>query len=425
MKKKTEYILGFILIIVLLVGGRFILDSTALYFRLIIGLALGYTLTRSFFGFAGSVNRAYKTGSTKLMRVLMWMFAGSAVLTAGVLMGGNAADFDLWVNPINWGLLAGGILFGFGMTFSVCCASGVLTDIITGFFRAFITLIFFGLGVFLGFPLQATQSWVSDSWISTETFATGVFFPDLFKWDGLGGYLGAIVLTLILAGIVVYISKKIEDSYKKKGKYTGVDSEIMQVKPAPEEKVPFVLFSQDTYDRIFVKAWSLRTGATVITGIFVLLMTVTKAGWGASTPYGQWFGKLLMLFGVSPESLSGFSGKPVQFYTDSLLSNGVNIQNFGIIFGTLVALLLSGSAASTIRQGFKITFLDGVLYAFGGFFMGFGTRLANGCNVGALYTPIANFSLSGWIFLVVMVVGGILGNIVAKKVNKSCPVNFK
>lgn len=45
--------------------------------------------------------------------------------------------------------------------------------------------------------------------------------------------------------------------------------------------------------------------------------------------------------------------------------------------------------------------------------MGFGTRLANGCNVGALYT----FSLSGWIFLIVLVIGGIVGNKVAKKFN--------
>lgn len=45
-----------------------------------------------------------------------------------------------------------------------------------------------------------------------------------------------------------------------------------------------------------------------------------------------------------------------------------------------------------------------------GLAMGLGTRFANGCNVGALYTPIANFSLSGWIFLVFMVAGGVSGN---------------
>jgi hypothetical protein len=42
--------------------------------------------------------------------------------------------------------------------------------------------------------------------------------------------------------------------------------------------------------------------------------------------------------------------------------------------------------------------------------MGLGTRFANGCNVGALYTPIANFSLSGWLFLIAMVAGGVLGS---------------
>jgi uncharacterized membrane protein YedE/YeeE len=52
----------------------------------------------------------------------------------------------------------------------------------------------------------------------------------------------------------------------------------------------------------------------------------------------------------------------------------------------------------------------------GGLLMGFGTRLSNGCNVGALYTPIANFSLSGWVFFAALVAGGIFGNRFAKKV---------
>ena len=53
-------------------------------------------------------------------------------------------------------------------------------------------------------------------------------------------------------------------------------------------------------------------------------------------------------------------------------------------------------------------------YVSGGLLMGFGTRLSNGCNVGALYTPIANFSFSGWIFLAALVTGGVLGNKTAR-----------
>lgn len=92
------------------------------------------------------------------------------------------------------------------------------------------------------------------------------------------------------------------------------------------------------------------------------------------------------------------------------------MQNFGILLGATFFLLTSGRFKDTFLGGFKISGKLALLYALGGFSMGMGTRLANGCNLGALYTPIANFSLSGWVFLVVMVIGGILGNTFAKKV---------
>lgn len=41
---------------------------------------------------------------------------------------------------------------------------------------------------------------------------------------------------------------------------------------------------------MFVKAWSLRKAAVVMTLIFGVMLAVTKAGWGVSTPYGLWFG---------------------------------------------------------------------------------------------------------------------------------------
>ena len=150
MSKKTEYGLGFIFLGVVLFVGKSFLASDMLFFRLMVGLALGYTLTRAATGFAGSVNRAYNTGSTRLMKTLMFMFFISAVLTAAIIFNADPESYGLWINPISVGLLVGGTLFGFGMAFSSCCASGVLTDIITGLPRGVITLIFFSMGVFLG-----------------------------------------------------------------------------------------------------------------------------------------------------------------------------------------------------------------------------------------------------------------------------------
>lgn len=414
--RKSEKIFGFIFLAIILFFGKNVLATDLLFFRLLVGMGLGYALTRGAGGFAGSINRAYNSGSTKLLRALMFLFFITAVLTAAFIQK-DPSSFGLWVNPINLGLILGGILFGFGMSFSACCASGVLTDLTEGFPRAFITLIFFGVGIFLGFPLQSGLTIVTDSLFTSASYENGVFLPDLFKWDGLNGYLGAIVLTGFIALLVAAFSVLYEQKRKREKTYHALPNEIKEDRVDPMDTENFELLSAKTYERLFVKPWTLKIAMIVIAVLFALLMGVTGSGWGASTPYGMWFGKFLMLFGISAESLANFTTKPVEFFTVSLLDHGITMQNFGILLGAAFFLLTSGKFKDTFLGGFKISAKLGLLYAFGGFTMGLGTRLANGCNVGALYTPIANFSLSGWIFLVVMIIGGILGNTFAKKVN--------
>ena len=418
--EKKERIFGVAVFVAALALGKNFLKAGIL-FRLVVGMGLGYALTRAYTGFAGSVNRAYRTGSTKLMRTMMFMFLVSSVLSAAFLMNSDPTAYDLWVNPVNFGLMLGGVLFGFGMALSSCCASGVLTDLVTGFPRALITLVFFGMGVYLGFPVQNTASWVKDSWVSTPVGEKlkkgGVFFPDLFSWDGLNGYLGAILLTALLCGIVIAVSYLYEKKRKANHTFTGCDTEIMQDKPEESDSKDYKLFSEQTYQRLFVKPWTLKEGAIALSVLFAILMGITKAGWGASTPYGIWFGKLLMAFGVSPQSVADFAKMEPGAYLQPFFQHGGSVQNFGIILGTAIYLLTAGSFTKSFREGLHLSFREVLVYALGGLAMGVGTRFSNGCNVGALYTPIANFSLSGWIFLIFLVLGGIAGNVFAKKVS--------
>lgn len=416
--KKTEQILGFIGLLLVFILGKTFLATDMLFFRLLVGVGFGYTLTRAYTGFAGSVNRAFNTGSTKLMRTLMFLFFITCLLSTAFLFKGDPTTYDLWVNPINFGLIFGGVLFGFGMSFSSCCASGVLTDLITGLPRALITLIFFALGVFLGFPIQNTAGWIKNSWFSTpvgEKLAGGVYLPDLFKWDGVEGYLGALILTGIFCGIVVFISYRYERSRKKNNTYTGHFMEKVQDKNEALDAKDYKFLSEENYNRIFAKPWTLAQGAVILSILFTLLMGVTKAGWGASTPYGIWFGKFLMIFGVSPDTLASFTKMPAKVYVQPFFGHPVSVQNFGILVGTAIYLLTAGKFVKTFMSEMHITGREALLFALGGITMGLGTRFANGCNVGALYTPIANFSLSGWIFLIFMVLGGIAGNTCGKK----------
>ena len=128
-KSIVEIVLGFALLFGALALGNAKLESPMLVFRLAMGIALGYTFARAYTGFAGSVNRAYRTGSTKLMRAMAMMFFVTAIGVTGLIVfnvqtpnpetGDLMSAYAAGVKPINLGLLVGGIFFGFGMSLSL------------------------------------------------------------------------------------------------------------------------------------------------------------------------------------------------------------------------------------------------------------------------------------------------------------------
>jgi len=409
-----QTILGLFVLASLLLSAYFTLESVELFYRLLIGLGFGYALTRASMGFAGSVNRLSRAGSSNITSALMMMFALTAILSAFLLYN-NVDAYRLNIYPINLGLALGGLLFGFGMSLSSCCATGSLTDLATGFSRAAVTIIFFTMGVFVGFSYQGSASWVKESYLTSvtgESFQGGVYFPDLFSFDGLNGYIGAVMLTLLLASFVIYLAKMYEKKKREDGDYHEVGSEVAQ----DNTKSEYTLL-----EKLFVQPWSMRTSGIIVSLLFVVLLWLTHKGWSATSVFGLWFAKVLMFFGLEVETLSEFTTRPVDFFTTPLLESGTSVQNFGIILGAVFTLLLAGSFSSKFVAGLKITPMGVLLFSVGGFLMGFGTRLSNGCNVGALYTPIAEFSLSGWLYLIVVAVGGFTGNWFIKKyISKSC-----
>lgn len=77
------------------------------------------------------------------------------------------------------------------------------------------------------------------------------------------------------------------------------------------------------------------------------------------------------------------------------------IQNIGIVAGAMIAFLMAGR----FSMKFKMRFSDFMGYAVGGALMGLGARMARGCNIGALYSSITNFSLHGYIFMFFLILG--------------------
>ena len=80
-------------------------------------------------------------------------------------------------------------------------------------------------------------------------------------------------------------------------------------------------------------------------------------------------------------------------------------MNFGILVGALLAAGLAGRFAPVWR----IPLRSLAAAVIGGLLMGYGARLAFGCNIGAFFSGVASGSLHGWLWLAAALVGTAVG----------------
>lgn len=404
--KKNQVFIGIALLVVMVLFGLFLnTKDVKLPLFLVTGLALGYILTRSKYGFAGGIKRIYLTGEGSLTRSLLLMFVISIVAAAGIHYGAaqkggivayKAVEGDMvipgsgFVAPADLTTVIGGILFGIGMMLGGGCASGTLTDSGEGSARGWIVTIFFCIGGILG-------HWMLPWWGASvfSSVGTRLYLPDVF------GYLGATIISLLILLGLYGITQSYENKRRNQGTLTEIVYEGYE-KPLSEVK-EYKFFSKETYHKLFVERWSFTRGGILIAVMFVFIMNTTGSSWGASGPYTLWGVWFFQKLGISFSS-PAFEGV-VKTVNNGLINNTVSIRNIGIMSGAVIALLLAGR----FKFDFNFKVKDTVFYALGGILMGYGAKVAGGCNVGALYSGIANFSLSGWLFMASLILGGIIG----------------
>jgi len=97
---------------------------------------------------------------------------------------------------------------------------------------------------------------------------------------------------------------------------------------------------------------------------------------------------------------------PAMALADSVLVNVTSVTNFGLLVGAMLAAGLAGrfNRASQAR----IPPRSLLAAAIGGLAMGYGARLAFGCNIGAMFSGIASASLHGWIWFAAAWVGSLI-----------------
>ena len=119
---------------------------------LLISLALGITLFKGMFGFAGAYARAFEHRDMSGIFAQIVMLAMATVLFAPILSSGYVYDHEVIgaVAPISASVGIGAFMFGIGMQLGGSCASGSLFVGAGGNRRTLLVLVFFCIGAFIG-----------------------------------------------------------------------------------------------------------------------------------------------------------------------------------------------------------------------------------------------------------------------------------
>ncbi len=373
--------------LILVLGGALYLNRAfdghraALY---LLGGALGLVLYHAAFGFASSWRVFLADGRGAGLRAQMLMLAlASAIflpaLAQGTLFGQPVGGA---VAPVGISVLVGAFLFGVGMQLGGGCASGTLYTVGGGSTNMVVTLVFFAAGSVLG---SAHLPW----WLEQPSFGS----ISLLKEFGLSG---ALTLQFALFALIVLASVLVER--RRHGHIAlGFTS------PArPGALRPGLA------RRMMSGPWPLLWGAVLLALLNAATLYLAGHPWNVSFGYTLWGAKAASALGVDVASWDFWTWRyPKRALEGGLFEETTSLMNFGILAGAFLAAGLAGRFAPKARIGLRVA-LGAVL---GGLLMGYGARLAFGCNIGALFSGIASGSLHGWLWLVAAMAGSYIGTV--------------
>lgn len=337
----------------------------------IIGLLLGAALLYARFGFTSVFRRLLSVGNVQGLQAHMLMFVVSTTLFAIILSSGfsfTGITPKGYVSPVGVSVLVGAFLFGIGMQLGNGCASGTLYNLGGGSSSMILTLAAFIAGSTLG-------AYHFTFWMHTPAL------PPISLAESTGlGYFGAWLVQIVVFAVIYWITIQIA---KKK------NPPVM--KPLP---------TTTGWKKVLRGSWPLYTAAIVLAILNALTLTVRGTPWGITSAFALWGGKALMAAGLDVTSWGYFTGVNGEALKNTVLADSTSVMNFGIILGAFISASLQGTfKPKKIKPGVAGAAI------IGGLLMGYGSRLAFGCNIGAYFSGIASFSLHGWVWVVMAMLG--------------------
>lgn len=371
-----------ILYISLFLQNSFDLKQAVLF---LVGVGLGISLMHALFGFSGGWKMMIVKRRSAPVRAQIILLGLSSILFFPIV--GDvfpAVKASAAVAPFSISVMVGAFLFGIGMQMGGGCGSGTLFTVGWGQTDMLITITFFIIG--------ATVGSVHLPWWLTLPNAGKISLIQEFNW------LPGLIITLVILAVLYKLATGLER--KQHG-----------------DIVPLVTTSEKPFmERLVFGPWPVWWGAIGLTFFGLLTLVIAGYPWSITYAFGLWGVKIWSALGGDISHWAYWNTDySAMAVNKSVLADVTSVMDFGIMLGALLAAALSSKFAP---EG-KIKSRRVITAVIGGLLLGYGARLAFGCNIGALLAGISTGSLHGWLWLVAGFIGSIVGVKLRQQIEKA------
>jgi hypothetical protein len=318
-----------------------------------VGIGYGLVLAGARFGFTTGWRKLVEERDPRGVYGQLLLLALAAAAAMPLL--GHFTELHAALGPPSISLVVGAFVFGLTMQIADGCGSGTLYKAGLGIPLNMAILPLFAVGSFLG-SVQMTD------WLSLGQLQPVGLVQD---W-GVGPALAATLVALAVLAVLVRL-------------WVGPG------KP------------------LFEKRWVW--GAIALAVLATINLVVAGQPWGVVYGFGLWVAKgaqALSLFHPADNAFWGDAGN-TQRLAQSALLDVTSITNIGLLAGALWV-----SARKPV-QSRPLTRAQWAIALPAGLVLGYSSRLAFGCNVGAMFSGISTGSVHGWIWLPMAFLGTLIG----------------
>ncbi|UVW29509.1 YeeE/YedE family protein [Massilia sp. H6] len=340
----------------------------------VVGALLGLALYHAAFGFTSAWRVFIADGRGAGLRAQMLMLAvGVALffpaLAVGSLFGTPVSGL---VSPAGTSVIVGAFIFGIGMQLGGGCASGTLYTVGGGSTRMIVTLIFFIVGSVIGTAYMPF-------WTSLPQLAPISMVSSL-------GLAPALALNWGIFALIAVVTIVVEK--RRHG-------QLVAAHVQPPHASPWLH-----------GPWPLAAGALALVLLNFATLALSGKPWGVTSAFALWGAKAAAGIGIDTASWAYWSTKAnAAALAAPITQDKTSVMDIGIVLGAMAAAALAGRYAPVWRLPRRSL----VAAVVGGLLLGFGARLAYGCNIGAYFSGIVSGSLHGWLWLVAAFIGNVAG----------------